>query len=50
MSEGSLDYYLNNLESRRLIELRFVKKDNGGSGGKLKLPVELFSLRCLSAC
>ena len=34
MSEGSLDYYLNSLEGRRLVEFRFVEKDNGGSWGK----------------
>jgi len=32
MSEGSLDYYLNNLEGRRLVDFGFVRKD-GGRGG-----------------
>jgi repressor of nif and glnA expression len=41
ISERSLDYYLNNLESKGLIELKYVRKDKGRTREiKLKLPIE----------
>ena len=39
ISGRSLDYYLNNLESRGLIELNFVKK-NKGRTRKIRIPNE----------
>jgi len=42
MSEGSLDYYLNSLEGRRLVALGFVRKD-GGWGVELNFRLYYFS-------
>ena len=45
ISERSLDYYLNNLESRGLIELRFIRKDKGRTREvKLGIPKEYILL------
>jgi archaeal cell division control protein 6 len=40
ISERSLDYYLNNLESKGLIELKFLEK-NRGRTRKIRIPSEL---------
>ena len=41
ISERSLEYYLNSLESKGLIELKFVSKDKGRTREiKLKFPIE----------
>jgi repressor of nif and glnA expression len=44
ISERSLDYYLNNLESKGLTGLKYVRKDKGRTREiKLKFPIEQFS-------
>lgn len=40
ISERSLEYYLNSLESKGLIELKFVRR-NKGRTRKIKIPSEL---------
>ncbi len=43
ISERSLDYYLNNLESKGLLELKYIKKAKGrASEIKLKIQVSGF--------